>query len=125
MATQRATLLLRAHELLEQPRPVGDRTPITYYGKEIPVPLVGDIICVWLTNFDMYYMLVLNVRNETGKTGLRYYCVSLYQKGLNGAYTPSSLRNRDEFEILDDKSKFFEIFPKQKNRVELIKIFPY
>lgn len=124
MASQRETILARARELLQQPRPVGERTSITYYGKNIHVPVVGDIIAVWFTNFDMYYMIVLNVRNETGKTGLRYYGASLYQKGCCG-YTPSMLKNRDEFEILDDKSIRFEVFPKQKNRVQSITIFPY
>lgn len=124
---RRNIILQEARELLEGPEPIGEHKVIHYYGKDIVVPFVGDIIMVEFSDFSLYYVIIISVENGPGKKGLKYRGVTLKQKDMpGGSYTPSQLSNRNMFEINPEYpqySKIIDIFPKERNRILRMGLF--
>ena len=103
-----------------------NRKSFTYYGKEIPIPEVGDVVVVWFTNFDMRYIEITKVECDSGKCGTIYTGNILKQKDCSvGMYNPSVVKSKDNFEPLltpEGRVKIIKINPKDKNRIFSIKI---
>jgi hypothetical protein len=98
-----------ALDLIGQPKPVGDRDSFSYYGKEIPIPEVGDIIRV--SRFVDSYILVREVVLGNGKEGTYYKGNLLGQKGMETGMAPAFLKGRDDFQVT---SKIVRVYPKKK-----------
>lgn len=81
-----------AQDLLDKPRTEGDRESFTYYKKEKPIPLVGDILHI-ASYFDSCYIVVYKV--VIAGTHYSYYGHELRQRDLCG-FSPPYLRETFE-----------------------------
>ena len=51
------------------PKPNLNRKNFVYYGKTIIIPAIGDIVIANFINFNTYYVLITDVKIDTGKQG--------------------------------------------------------
>lgn len=101
--------------LLHTPKSNQPRTTFKYYGKDIIVPNIGDIIIVNYSNFDMYYYLVWDVTLGSGKTGTVYKVVLLEQKGMSrGSYAPFQIVSRSDLELT---GSYYLVNPKDRSKI--------
>jgi hypothetical protein len=93
-----------------------------YYGKTIPIPNIDDIILVDVGMFNIYYILVKSVVLNPGKHGYKYSGIILKQRDMEVGMAPYQLTSRDKFELTDKK---ITIYPKDRSKVNLIKILEF
>jgi hypothetical protein len=86
-----------------------------YYGKDIPIPEIGDIIYITYSNFSSYFIEISSVELGAGKKGTFYKGYILNQKGFShGGMAPAFVKSKDDFER---SGKSVTVYPKEKNRV--------
>ena len=91
------------------------RESFNYYGKDIPIPIPGDIIYINYSNFSSYFIEISSVELGAGKKGTAYKGYILNQKGFSqGTLGPAFVKSKDDFER---SGKSVTVYPKEKSRV--------